>query len=323
MSTSDSDSDVDLIGWEDPSEGLEFDKHNIGCLVAVVKLIKTAKFRFHSKSGWNVSRRLQEMIGEPDNSVQIADLAYYVRLRHHAAVPKYITNDLFEAPGFWLHYLDPLPIDVILPEEVRICLNSIYNRPLKPGSFSTDNVHTLRRTFRLLHPSFKREFMQRVVWGNCGRSKFTCEELQRMGWNANSNPCWLLSVVWNPNSDVEAKFTQNEEKLERLFPGYYSNKVCKISRKSWIMGKRVSSFWLHNKMAAKFCNRFDIWPLVSHGDRAAATVFYQLELELQRASYLIVELGLPPKIAWHLAEDRALRQTNCWKKMFAHKPTVP
>ena len=301
--SSSSNQDSDLILKEDLNAQMEFEKHCIECLRAIVKLSRAPKFKIPTQTAWHLSRNLQELIGEPGNGELLVDLAFSWRIYNYT-LPYYLTNEGFEDPKFWICYLDPLPIDVVFPEDLRVALNKLYNRPGKVNS--TNDHQNVRRTYRLLSPLFKQDFMQRIVWGDCDSSRFNYEELQRMGWNHNSNPCWLLSIFWDSGSKSE--FQVNEEKLKQMFPGYYADEICKTARRDCGSHSPFLSWDDRRQLIDSFSARFGLWPLIAAPGRCAS-IFYHRELELRRATYFIINLRVPGHLALRLAEITHLEQS--------------
>ena len=124
--SSSSNQDSDLILKEDLNAQMEFEKHCVDCLRAIVKLSRAPKFRIPSQTAWHLSRNLQELIGEPGNAGLLVDLAFSWRI-YNNILPYYLTNEGFADPRFWVCYLDPLPLGIVFPEDLRRALGAALN----------------------------------------------------------------------------------------------------------------------------------------------------------------------------------------------------
>jgi hypothetical protein len=289
---------------EDPKTRVEFQQHIVGCLRAIVKLIQAPKFSFDCSSPWDLCRQLQRLIGEPDNSAELADLAYFWRTAKYW--PSYFTNSSYRNPFVWGIYLDQLPLNVILPEDIRVVLNRVYNQLVdnkRPKSTLWEREQSCYRTYRLLHPLFKKDFLTRVVWkkpsfGSKPSYEFNLDELEMLGWCSDSHPSWLLVHFWKADHKI-ASLEEYYERVHRLCPERPWVEIIK----TWVEKRAPAQIYFGWEICKQMSESFGVWPLIN--SKHSAIVFHLAELELWNTTYFSFNLGLPVTVAQIIARDLA------------------
>jgi hypothetical protein len=233
-------------GKSEIGNAIKFQEHNISCLRIIVRLIQAPEFLVKCNSPWELCQHLELLVNGSGNVAVLNDLAYI--WRRSKFWPQTFTNDSYKSPKVWGFYLDLLPLNVILPEEIRVVLNRIYNESAY-GQLTDlwwPKEQSCRRTFRLLHPLFKKEFMVRYSWAANGDNKkceeFTFDDLELMGWSLGCNPTWLISPFWS--CAYRSQISKNLKRLELLCPGPYPALIKSLAaRNKRLSGEYVLSIF--------------------------------------------------------------------------------
>lgn len=294
-----------------PNIELEFEKHNIACLSLIVELIQAPYFQFAYHCPWDLQRKLQKLIGNSNNCAELTDIAYL--WRRDAPPTAYLTNSSYHDPRVWGFYLDLLPINVVLPEKVRRVLNRSYNQSFNLGE------QTPRRTYRLLHPLLKKDFLTRVVWKHPfyespGGKNFSFDELEQMGWQPGCHPSWLLSPFWFCRTKL--KQTELHQRISTLSPGVFANTVCTATGLQGPLLDQALCKTLRN-LASEM---HGIWPLIKMQN--CAFVFFHQEMRMMRTTYFIFCLGIPGPVARQVSGKLVKEgHMEIWKRCFIEQPS--
>lgn len=296
---------------EDTNVELKFEAHNIGCLRLIAELIQAPTFQFSYHSPWDLLLKLQKLSGNANNSAELADIAYIWRT--YSPKTEYMTNSSYDDPRVWGFYLDLLPINVVLPEKVRRVLNRSYTL-----SFNFDE-QSPRRTFRLLHPLLKKDFLTRVVWEHPwyespGGRNFGFDELEQMGWQPGCHPSWLLSPFWFCRTKL--KQTELHQRICTLSPGVFANTVCTATS---LQGPALDQA-LCKTLRNLASEMHGIWPLIKM--QHCAFVFFHQEMRMTRATYFIFCLGIPGPVARQVSGKLVKEEhMEVWKRCFIEQPS--
>lgn len=292
----------------DPNVELEFETHNISCLRLIVELIQAPCFQFPYHSPWDLLLKLQKLFGNENNSAELTDITYLWRTFPPRTA--YLDNSSYHDPKVWGFYLALLPINVVLPEKVRRVLNRSYNQ-----SYNLSEQPP-RRTFRLLHPLLKKDFLTRVVWKypwyeSPNGKNFSFDELEQMGWQPGCHPSWLLLPFWFCRTIL--KRTELHQRISTLSPGVFANTVC-----------TATGYGLDQALYKTLCNQASkmhgIWPLIKMQN--CAFVFFHEEMRMMRTTYFIFCLGIPGHVA-HQVSGKLVQegQMEKWKRCFIEQPS--